>query len=405
MKPRPRAAAFFCPNLLSGASMSRPADPVAKPIEVTPINWPASILFGLSTLLMLTAFPLYAWHHDFSAAAWVWFVILLFASGLSITGGYHRLWAHRAYEAHWSLRLFYMLFGTMSFENSVLVWASMHRVHHKEVDDVDRDPYSIKRGFWFAHMGWMLRDYPSQKLDLSNARDLERDPIVMFQHRHYLGLALFMNIGLPALIGLFYGDAWGFLMLGGLLRLVVNHHFTFFINSLAHMWGRRPYTEENTARDNDLIALFTYGEGYHNYHHLFQWDYRNGVRWWHIDLTKWWIAAWSWTGLARNLRRVPEFRIRRAMVERQFQRAQERLRASVPTTRLETLHKLLEQEMEAFKATVNEWTRLQAEKIESAKKQVADRWEHSEARRRLRVLEEALQLQHQRIRLLHLQTA
>lgn len=374
-----------------------------------PLNLPATILFSASTLLLLVAFPLYAWHHEFSAAAWSWFFIFLFASGLSITGGYHRLWAHRAYEARLPLRIFYMLFGAQALQNSILIWASMHRVHHKNVDDVDHDPYSIKRGFWYAHMGWMLRDYPSQKLDFSNVRDLERDPVVMFQHRHYLGLALFMNVGLPALVGWAYGEPGGFLVLAGLLRLVVNHHFTFFINSLAHMWGRRPYTDENSARDNDLIALFTYGEGYHNYHHLFSWDYRNGVRWWHIDLTKWWIASWSFVGQTRNLRRVPEFKIRRAMIERQFARAQEKLANAAPTTRIDAVKQLLEHEMETFKATVNEWTRLQTEKIEAAKKQVmdrvAERWEHSEARRRLQALEEALQQQYERVRLLHLQTA
>lgn len=359
--------------------------------------------------MLLTLLPLYAWQHDFSGAAWTWFFIFLFASGLSITAGYHRLWAHRAYEARLPLRIFYMLFGAQALQNSILIWTSMHRVHHKCVDHVDQDPYSIKRGFLYAHMGWMLRDYPCHALDFSNVPDLQRDAVVMFQHRHYLGLALFMNIAVPGLVGLVYGEPGAFLLLAGLLRLVLNHHLTFFINSIAHIWGRRPYTEENSARDNDLVALFTYGEGYHNYHHQFSWDYRNGVRWWHIDLTKWWIATWSWVGQARNLRRVPEFRIRRAMLERQFERARKKLEKAAPTTRMEAMRKLLEQEMETFKVTVNEWTRLQSEKIETASRQVIDRvverWEHSEARRRLQLLEETLQQQYQRVRLLQLQTA
>ncbi|WP_420468525.1 acyl-CoA desaturase [Panacagrimonas sp.] len=387
--------------------MSDPAAPASTAVRA-PLNVPATILFSASTLLLLTIFPLYAWHHDFSAAAWVWFVVFLYASGISITGGYHRLWAHRAYEARMPLKIFYMLFGAQALQNSVLVWASMHRVHHKNVDDVDHDPYSIKRGFWYAHMGWMLRDYPSHELDFSNVQDLQRDPVVMFQHRHYLGLALFMNIGLPLLVGWASGDPWGVLLVAGLLRLVVNHHFTFFINSLAHMWGRRPYTEDNTARDNDLIALFTYGEGYHNYHHLFSWDYRNGVRWWHLDLTKWWIATCAFFGQAHKLRRVPEFRIRRAMIERQFARAHAALRRAEPG-RLAAFQALLETEMETFKVTVNEWTRLQSEKIEAAKRQVigrvTERWEHSEARRQLQVLEDALHQQYQRLRVLSVQHA
>jgi fatty-acid desaturase len=158
----------------------------------------------------------------------------------------------------------------MALQNSVLIWASQHRMHHRFVDDVDRDPYSAKRGFWFSHIGWILRNYPSGRNDFTNAKDLERDPIVMFQHRFYLPLALVMNIGLPLALGWAVGDLWGVFLLGGLLRLVVNHHFTWFINSLAHMWGTQPYTDENTARDNPALAFLTYGEGYHNFHHIFQ---------------------------------------------------------------------------------------------------------------------------------------
>jgi stearoyl-CoA desaturase (delta-9 desaturase) len=370
-----------------------------------PLNVPAVILFSVSTAAALTILPWYAWTQGFHAGAWAFFAFCICATGLSITAGYHRLWAHRAYSAHWSLHLFYLLFGAMAFQNSILVWCSMHRVHHKHVDDVDLDPYSIRRGFWFAHMGWMVRNYPSGELDFTNAPDLENDRMVAFQHRHYLAIALGMNFGFPLLAGFIAGDPWGFLLLGGLLRLVINHHLTFFINSLAHYWGRRPYTVQNSARDNDLIAVFTFGEGYHNFHHLFQWDYRNGVRWWHYDPTKWWIAGFAALGLASGLKRVSEFKIQRAMLQRQFDRAQAKLRACPSHGRIAVLQKLLEHELEAFSATVNEWTHLQGERIEAARKQLAGQWENSEARRRLQVLEEALRLQRQRVRLLRLQTA
>lgn len=371
-----------------------------------PLNLPAVVLFGLTTAAMLTVFPWYAITHAFSGAAWIAALVLLYLTGLSITGGYHRLWAHRAYRAHPALKAFYLLFGAMSLQNSVLIWASSHRIHHRHVDDAERDPYSIRRGFWFAHMGWMLRDYPSAALDFSNAPDLQEDRMVMFQHRHYLALALGMNFGVPLALGALFGDVWGFLLLAGLLRLFVSHHVTFLINSLAHLWGRRPYTAANSARDNDLIAFFTYGEGYHNYHHLFQWDYRNGIRWWHLDLTKWWIAGWSLIGVTRDLKRVPEFKIQRAMLQRQFERAQEKLRASRhPAGRLEVLQRLLEHELETFKATINDWSHLQGEKFDSARKQLAEQWESSEMRRQLGLLEERLRLQRQRIRLLRLQTA
>lgn len=378
----------------------------ANPASARPaINKPAYAMFTISTALLLTVFPWYLFNFDVSASAWVAGVALLYACGLSITGGYHRLWAHRAYQAHWTLKAFYLLFGAMAFQNSVLVWASTHRIHHANVDDVDHDPYSINRGLWYAHIGWMLRDYPSARTDYSNARDLLDDRLVMFQHNYYLPLALFMNIGFPLLLGWAMGDVMGYLMVAGLLRLVVNHHVTFLINSLAHYWGRRPYTIENTARDNDLLALLTYGEGYHNYHHLFQWDYRNGVRWWQYDPTKWLIASLSWVGITRELRRVPEFRIQRAMLQRQFDQVRERLTGCNNEGRLAVLQQRFEHELETFKNTVNAWSHLQSQRIEAARDKLADQWQHSDMRQQLLVLEDRLREQRQRMQPLHWQTA
>ena len=115
----------------------------------------------------------------------------------------------------------------------------------------------------------------------------------MWQHKHYLALVILMNIGLPAFLGWLNGDIISMVLLAGLLRLVVVHHCTFFINSLAHIWGKQPYTNKNTARDNAFLALLTYGEGYHNFHHIFENDYRNGIKWWDYDPTKWLIKLMS----------------------------------------------------------------------------------------------------------------
>ena len=176
-------------------------DATAKP----PINWPGAIVLLSTPLIAMILLPWYALTHEFSTAAWLSFVLLAGANGMAITGGYHRLWAHRTYEAHWSLRLIYMIFGTMAIQNSILVWASGHRTHHRHIDDVDHDPYSAKRGFWFSHIGWMLRQYESGRDDFRNAPDLLNDKIVMFQHNHYLKLVLLTNIGNPALIGYLAG--------------------------------------------------------------------------------------------------------------------------------------------------------------------------------------------------------
>ena len=300
-------------------------------VEHAPVNWVTAIVFTVTPLAALIFVPWYGFAHGYSLAAWISFVLILAATGMAITSGYHRLWAHRTYQAHWSVRLIYLFFGTMALQNSVLIWASQHRMHHQFVDDVDRDPYSAKRGFWFSHIGWILRNYPSGEPDFTNAKDLQRDPMVMFQHRYYVPLAVGLNFALPLAIGFAVGDPLGVFLLAGLLRLVVNHHFTFFINSLAHMWGSQPYTDENSARDNGALALITYGEGYHNFHHIFQNDYRNGVRWWQYDPSKWLIATLSGLGLASDLKRVPDMWIQRAQVAMQFkrmERALERKRAS-----------------------------------------------------------------------------
>jgi stearoyl-CoA desaturase (delta-9 desaturase) len=150
----------------------------------------------------------------------------------------------------------------------------------------------------------MLRRYPERRRT-SNVRDLKQDPIVAFQHKHYYVLAIGLNVLVPLALGWLHNDLWGVFLLAGVLRLVVSHHFTFLINSFAHAFGRQPYTDENSARDNGWLAFLTYGEGYHNFHHQFAHDYRNGIRWWHWDPSKWIICSLSWVGITKKLRRTP----------------------------------------------------------------------------------------------------
>ncbi len=337
-----------------------------------PINWPAALVLTLTPLLALILIPWYSWNYDFSTAAWVSFFIIFPLNGLSITAGYHRLWSHRAYEASWPVRFVLMIFGTMAVQNSILFWSAGHRNHHRFVDDVDLDPYSAKRGFWFSHMGWMLRDYPSGHLDYKNVPDLKKDKMVMFQHKHYTLLAVLTNFGIPLAIGYMSGDVWGVFLLAGLLRLVISHHFTFFINSWAHISGSQPYTDQNTARDNPVMALFTWGEGYHNFHHIFQYDYRNGVKWWHYDPTKWLIYGMSKLGLARKLRRIPRFIIEKAEVEMKFKHAEKTLNVYGMEFKddLNALREKISAEYEAYKKTVNDWSKLKEQEINATKEQI-----------------------------------
>jgi stearoyl-CoA desaturase (Delta-9 desaturase) len=372
-----------------------------------PRIWATTLMFVTTFVAAMILVPWFGLTHGFSAGAWILFVVFLYANGMSITGGYHRLWAHKSYDAHWSLKLVYLIFGTMALQNSVFAWASGHRTHHLNVDDVDKDPYSIRRGFWFAHIGWMLREYDSGKPDFTNIPDLRRDPMLAFQHRFYLPLVLLTNFGLPLLAGWLIGDVWGTFILAGVLRLVVSHHVTFFINSLAHMWGTRPYTDENTARDNPVLAFFTYGEGYHNYHHIFAHDYRNGVRWWQWDPTKWMIAGLQFVGLTKRLKRTPPFQIQRALLAMQFTRAQEKLarlpQAVAAHSHIEQLRQHIAHEYETFLAALSDWARVKEQWLEEKKRAVVEHWEHASFQQKLQEIEARLRTQRRRVRLISAQ--
>jgi len=363
--------------------------------EHAPINWVASIMFLITTLAALTVVPWYGMTHGYETSAWIAYLVLTWLTGMAITGGYHRLWSHNAYDAHPILRVWYALWGAAALENTILHWCSGHRVHHRHCDDVDKDPYSAKRGLWFSHMGWMLREYPSGRVDFSNVKNIMKDPIVMWQYKYYLPIVIAMNVGVPLVLGLIFGDVLGMLLLAGILRIVTTHHVTFFINSIAHKWGSQPYTDENTARDNAFFAFLTPGEGYHNYHHIFQTDYRNGIRWFHWDPTKWFIKGCSYVGLTSNLRTVPDFKIRRAMVKMQFKRAQEKLAKAENS---EKWTEQLEKEYEKYHAMLNEWAEAQSEKLDETRKQLKEKWEHNSIRQQYHELEEQLKQQSVRLK-------
>ena len=234
----------------------------------------------------------------------VLFLVMTMLTGLSITAGYHRLFAHKSYEASWPVRVICLMFGAAAFQNSAIKWSSDHRVHHQFVD-TERDPYNIKRGFLYAHILWIMeKPFPARKYD--NVPDLRASWWMRFQNRYIFTLGVIFGFIFPTAVASLWGDPLGGLFLAGFTRIVMNHHFTFFINSLCHMWGARTYAETESARDNWVLSLFTYGEGYHNFHHTFPADYRNGIRPYHWDPTKWAIWSLQCLDLARNLRRVSE---------------------------------------------------------------------------------------------------
>ncbi|WP_017444330.1 fatty acid desaturase [Gayadomonas joobiniege] len=333
-----------------------------------PIVWVNVLVFSVSFLLAATLVPWYAIRYGFTGGEIIAGILCLGYSGMSITAGYHRLWSHKTYQAHAVIRFFYAIGGAFALQNSILHWASDHRNHHKHVDVNGKDPYSAKQGFWFSHIGWMLREYQGENYrNYDNVRDLQKDKIVMWQHKHYLTLVFTTNIGIPLLLGLISGNMLAMFLLAGLLRLVLSHHFTFFINSLAHIWGKQTYSQKHTARDNHWLALLTYGEGYHNFHHTFEYDYRNGIKWWQFDPTKWFIKAASWFGLTSKLRVTPDDRIERVRVAQHLNSIKSKLseddKHSDILALLEQEYELLIEHMNAFYAAQKRLLDIKRKKI------------------------------------------
>lgn len=279
------------------------------------VHWLNSIFLILTVVLTLTALPWFLWNHGGDITWWVHGPLALFlfiACGMSVTLGYHRMLAHLSFKASWPVRLATLLFGAAAMQASAMTWVSDHRRHHKHVDH-DGDPYNITKGFWHAHMGWiMFKIKFGSPADWENSPDLKSDRMIMWQHRNWVKIGLLLGFAMPTLVGYLVdgpiGALGGFLV-GGVARLVAVHHTTFFINSLCHTLGDQPYSTRCTARDSWFMALFTFGEGYHNFHHEFQHDYRNGVKAWQFDPTKWAVWTLSKLGLAGDLRRVPNEQI------------------------------------------------------------------------------------------------
>ncbi|MBS0651335.1 MAG: fatty acid desaturase [Verrucomicrobia bacterium] len=277
-------------------------------------DWGVLIFIVGYHLALLIGLPIYFMNHSPSAGICVVSALLMYISGISVTAGYHRLYSHSTYKTNKYVEAVLLFFATIATQGSALKWACDHRKHHAYVDR-DQDPYSIKKGFLFAHILWMF--YKADPIDPKVVADLYKNKLVMFQHKFYVPLMFLTNILSFVVMGYIFNDYLSAFVFVWGVRLLVLHHFTWFINSLAHTWGSKSFSQEHSAVDNYLMSIFTFGEGYHNYHHTFANDYRNGIRWYHFDPTKWLIWTLSKFKLAYGLRKVSHIRIQeRIVIER-----------------------------------------------------------------------------------------
>lgn len=250
--------------------------------------------------------PFYIHYYGVSKPELALFFFYFFATGMSITVGYHRLFSHASYKTNDFVRFLLLFFGAATYEESALKWASQHRQHH-QFTDTEKDPHNSKRGFWYCHVGWIL--FYKHCVNHDNVKDLLQNKLVMNQHKYYNFWALFAGILLPMMIGVWIGHPLGAFVMSVCLRMFLIMNAAFLINSYAHMIGDNGYNRKESAADHWLGAIITNGEGYHSFHHRFPNDYRNGVMWYHWDPTKWVIYLLSCIGFTWDLKRTPNDKI------------------------------------------------------------------------------------------------
>lgn len=263
--------------------------------------------------MLLVGLPWYFISHGLpSLSLSLWTVCFLYISGLGITALYHRFYSHKTYKLNKWVEGFLLFFATIATQGSALRWSFDHRLHHAHIDG-EEDPYTVNDGFWHAHILWMFKK--GIPIKDSVVSDLLKNKLVVLQHKFYVPLMVLSNALVFGFLGWITQDYAGAFIIGIVLRMFLLHHFTWCINSLAHYWGEKNYSSEHSAVDNYAISLLTFGEGYHNYHHTYASDYRNGIKWYHYDPTKWLIWILNKLGLAKQLRKIPDPSIHKKMLE------------------------------------------------------------------------------------------
>ena len=238
---------------------------------------------------------------------------------LGITVGYHRMLTHKGFEAPDWIRAIFLIFGSMAFQGPALNWAATHIQHHANSDD-DLDPHSPVKSFFHGHVGWILDDF---RPDLERyAGPLLKDKLVVFISNTFL-LWAFLSLLIPFLIGGWYGQGGHFnlsaagyaLLWGGAVRMFLNHHVTWAVNSVCHTYGGREFVTTDASRNNFVIGLLAMGEGWHNNHHAFPRSANHGMHWWQIDPSAYVIGTLEKVGLIKSVVRIAPERLAKRRIE------------------------------------------------------------------------------------------
>ena len=219
------------------------------------------------------------------------------ATGLGISMGYHRLHTHRSYKLPIAIEYFFAVCGTLSLEGGPIFWVATHRIHHQH-SDKPGDPHSPRDGAWWSHMGWLLTGetkHNNTRLMAKYAPDLARDPFYVWLNEYHWVSTLVLAVLLYAIGGL------PLFLWGTCVRVVFGLHATWLINSATHMWGRRRFDTRDDSRNNWLVALITFGEGWHNNHHAHPTSARHGLAWYEFDVSWIQIKLLRFLGIAKSV--------------------------------------------------------------------------------------------------------
>jgi stearoyl-CoA desaturase (delta-9 desaturase) len=258
-------------------------------------SWTVIIYFTLIHVVALLAVlpQFFSWSALGAALVLYWIT-----GGIGITLGFHRLISHRSFTVPRWLEYILVFCGTLACQGGVLDWVGLHRMHHK-FSDTAQDPHDSNRGFWWSHMGWMLYNIPADSDIPRYTQDIKDDPFYQFCQKFQIPIQVALGLVLFALGG------WPWVIWGIFVRLVVVFHATWFVNSATHKFGYVSHESHDHSRNCWWVALLTFGEGWHNNHHAYQYSARHGLQWWEVDVTWMTIRILQFLGLAKEIKMAP----------------------------------------------------------------------------------------------------
>ena len=256
------------------------------------VQWSTIVAVAIFHILAIAALFTFSWQNLLA-----FFVLWWISGSLGIGLGYHRLLTHGGYKVPKWLEYFLTFCGTMAMQSGPLMWVTTHRIHHAHTE-TDKDPHSPRKGTYWAHIGWIFRGtaqvqprWAVQKY----APDLLKDKVHVFFDNYYYVSTIILGVALFA-VGGFSMVLWGVF-----LRIVFGWHSTWLVNSATHAWGTRRFETRDDSTNNGLIALVTFGEGWHNNHHAHPRSARHGLTWKEFDLNWLQISFLEKIGLAKKV--------------------------------------------------------------------------------------------------------